>query len=159
MDGTARIVAAGGGGKGIDDANMPCPYTFGESPSCNAGSGAGAGGAILLEAAKLEMSAAAALVANGGAGTCGWHGAAPDGTVTENAARGRNCAGLTGVGDGGDGGAGAIAGFNGGDSTANGGGGGGGSGRIRINLPGGVVFDPGPPIVSPIPSLASVTTR
>lgn len=158
LDATARIVAVGGGAKGID-GSMPCPYTVGDSTTCDAGSGGGAGGAILLEAAKLEMSAAAALVANGGAGTCGLHGLAPDGTVNENAAQGTSCSGLTGVGDGGNGGAGAIAGFNGSDGTANGGGAGGGAGRIRINLPRGVVFDPGPPIVSPVPSLGTAPTR
>lgn len=155
------INASGGGGKG-NTSEPFCPFCAdqaGQLPACHQGAGGGAGGGILLEGAHLVASPSAALVANGGAGSCGYCGQAPDGTTTESPAPGQECSAASGIGSGGNGGAGTSGGFRGSVGSTYGGGGGGGTGRIRLNLPAGTVFDHGPPTVSPTPSTGPVATR
>lgn len=126
---------------------------------CGAGPGGGSGGAILIEAAALQMDPSAGLVANGGSGHVGFEGRASNGLLSETSAPGTVGAQT----HGGDGAASATAAQPGGSlpsgSTSNAGGGGGGAGRIRINLPPGTSFDPVAPIVSPAPSLGLPATR
>lgn len=150
----ATITSNGGGAKGWTGQTTLCPTN---ANHCDAGSGGGSGGGILLESARLDMAASAALTANGGAGHCGFGGLALDGATAETAAPGTDCSGTTG--DGGNGGAGGSEGGPGSTGTRYGGGGGGGVGRIRINLPEGQTFDAGPPIVSPPPSMGVAATR
>lgn len=159
LDAGASLSALGGAGTGVERITSVCPYAANDPDPCDAGSGGGAGGAILVEAARLELPPTAGLAANGGSGACGWLGSGNDGAVSELSSGGQDCVQLSGVGSGGNGGAGSGAGANGGAGANSGGGGGGGAGRIRINLPAGVTFDPGPPIVSPTPSLGRVGTR
>lgn len=158
LDATAFIAASGGGAKGITGDFM-CFELAGDPPRCRAGSGGGAGGGILLEATTVQVPPSAGIVANGGAGHCSAYGLASDGVLSESSAPGTDCSSVAEAGSGGAGGAGSLGGFNGTAGQATGGGGGGGAGRIRINLPPLVVFDPGPPIVSPAPSLGAVATR
>ncbi|HVV87985.1 MAG TPA: hypothetical protein VHE35_33320 [Kofleriaceae bacterium] len=161
LDAGAGITASGGGAKGDTEGPITpfCTDQVGAPPTCNVGAGGGAGGGILLEAAEVVVPASSKVVANGGAGHCGYAGYAADGTDSESAAPGSDCSMLGNTGSGGNGGAGGSPGFNGTNGTQVGGGGGGGAGRIRINLPVDVVFDPGPPIISPPPSLGNAATR
>ena len=108
---------------------------------------------------RTGLPVTAALVANGGGGNCGYMTGGSDGQWSEAAAPGQDCTGMAETGSGGSGAAGAHTAVDGGNGTVTGGGGGGGAGRIRINLPAGVTFDPGPPIVSPPPSLGRAPTR
>ena len=130
-----------------------------DPPGCNAGSGGGAGGGILLEASRVDVPLGAAVVANGGSGNCTYGGNGSPGLRSEAPAPGQDCSRSIDGGSGGRGGAGLLAGSDGGDGSTTGGGGGGGAGRIHINLPDDVAFDPGPPIISPTPSLGFVVTR
>lgn len=150
----AAITANGGGAKGWTGPFMIC--TAGQL-SCGEGSGGGSGGAVLIEAARFTITSSSAVTANGGAGHCGFPGSAPDGTVSETPVPGTTCGNT--IGNGGNGAAGALDGGAGTSGSRWGGGGGGGVGRIRINLPAGQMFDPGPPIVSPPPSVGLVQTR
>ncbi|HVV81573.1 MAG TPA: hypothetical protein VHE35_00795 [Kofleriaceae bacterium] len=154
-------ISANGGSVGFNVHG--CPFAATDPAACNAGSGGGAGGGILLEAAALDVAANAAIVANGSTGSCSYGGPSGAGLLSESPAEGPDCSLINGVdmgaGTGGSGGAGTFAAGDGGDAMVSGGGGGGGAGRIRINLPAGVTFDPGPPIVSPAPSLGVARTR
>lgn len=156
------IAAAGGGARGPTVCAPICPVCMtpaGSAPACDPGSGGGAGGGVLLEASALVVPVGAALTANGGAGHCSSLGASADGTTSESSAMGSVCSPANGIGSGGDGAAGTVGGFEGSAAVPYGGGGGGGAGRIRINLPTNVSFDPGPPIVSPPPSLGVAARR
>jgi hypothetical protein len=161
LDPAAAITASGGGAKG--DSQEPfspiCVEPTGTATSCNVGSGGGAGGAVLVESGDLVVPPTAVVVANGGAGSCGFVGFSPDGSLSEQPAQAPTCSSVSGAGAAGVGAAGDIAGGHGGDGDSAGGGGGGGVGRIRINLPAGVVFDPGPPIVSPSPTFGVALAR
>ena len=154
----AFITASGGGAKGIT-GDFSCFELIGDPPYCGAGSGGGAGGAILIEAARLTIENGGGVTANGGGGHCGAYGVAPDGRVARSTAAGTDCSAMSGAGSGGAGAAGETAAFSGGDGQTTGGGGGGGAGRIRINLPTGVPFDPSSAIVSPQPSLGTLLAR
>lgn len=158
----AQIAASGGGAKG-NTAGGPIPPTCmeqaGQPLTCEMGAGGGAGGAILVEASGAVIASSAALVANGGAGHCGYLGFSPDGRVSEGAAQGADCGPGGTTGSGGSGGAKTSGGFNGGAGLSYGGGGGGGAGRIRFNLPSGTTFDVEQATISPSPSLGEATRR
>ena len=156
VDPGAAITANGAGASGV---LRNCPFMAGDAPGCNAGSGGGAGGGILLEAADLEVQVSGGIAANGGGGNCLFTGQGTSGLLSEAPASGQDCSASPETGSGGRGGAASLPAGDGGDGTVTGGGGGGGVGRIRINLPVGVAFDPGPPIVSPAPSLGQGRTR
>lgn len=147
----AFVAANGGGAKGYTGSNNIFCIIDG---LCDAGSGGGSGGAILIEAGSLAIDPTGGLVANGGSGHIGLRGRASNGLVSETAAPG-TVAGSVG---GGDGAAGTLP-ARAGTGAREGGGGGGGAGRIRINLPPGSTFDPGPPIISPVPTVGAVSTR
>ena len=115
----AKITASGGGARGPVVCDPFCPFCAtpaGETPACDPGSGGGAGGGILLEAAVIEVPATAAITANGGAGHCGSSGTSADGGASEDVAPGTVCAGVPGIGNGGNGGAGTVSGSNGSDT-------------------------------------------
>lgn len=158
---TGAFISAGGG------SAQGWAQTMGEAcfagSLCDAGAGGGAGGALLLEASALTVDNTGGIVANGGAGHWGRYGSGQNGQLSEAAAvpyvtpscptcpiPGSGAAGSNGPGNGGNGG---------GASNHEGAGGGGGAGRIRINLPAGASFDPGPPTISPNPVLGAVTLR
>ena len=119
--------------------------------------GGGSGGAILLEAPRIEVTSGA-LVANGGGGACR-NDAGTGGQLSLEPAPGGECAAPHG--NGGRGGARSGGAERGADAPASGGaggGGGGGAGRIRINtLSEG--FAPDGAIVSPQPSVGVIRTR
>jgi len=121
--------------------------------------GAGSGGAILLEAPRVEVAGSAALVANGGSGGCK-DSRGQDGPISEDGAPITDCDSPDG--DGGRGGArngGAGNGISGAAGGGAGGGGGGGAGRIRVNTAfDRFVVEPGA-IVSPAPSVGAIATR
>lgn len=154
----AAITANGGGAKGLVAMSGGCINIPEQTYYCATGAGGGAGGGILLEAADVSVPVTAALTANGGAGHCSYLSAAPDGQISESPAVGTNCSNSS-TGVAGNGAAGAFAATNGTGGPQEAAGGGGGAGRIRINLPGDGVFDPGPPIISPPPSLGTCGTR
>lgn len=156
LDSEAAITASGSGPIGFPRS---CPIVAGDPPYCNAGAGGGAGGGILLEAAGIDVPVTAAVVANGGSGNCSYMGYGGSGLLSEGPTQGQDCSTIEGAGSGGRSSNGVLAALDGGNGTVTGGGGGGGAGRIRINLPAGVTFDPGPPIVSPPPSLGRAATR
>lgn len=158
VDPAGAIMANGGGGHGIIADFANCFPSAGEPPTCDGGSGGGSGGGILIEAAALQITTSGTLTANGGGGSCSQLGTSFDGQPLESVASGQNCT-PPNVGSGGSGGAVGTGGFNGTSGTKAGGGGGGGTGRLRINLPSGVFFDPEPPVVSPPPSLGSASVR
>ncbi|HYV47226.1 MAG TPA: hypothetical protein VFA20_20345 [Myxococcaceae bacterium] len=145
---SSAIAAPGGGGLGGDPANR-----------CGGGAG-GSGGAILLEALRLELSGAARLSANGGAGSEGGDGASAfkfgeDGHIDAPVpAKGGDS--LTGVGSGGDGGVRDVPPTPGLDypyTLGGGGGGGGAMGRIRLNSVQGCVLSGSPTLLySPQPT-------
>jgi hypothetical protein len=151
---TGRIDAGGGGGQG----------GLATGPNAGSGGGGGAGGAILLEAAHVEL--AGIVAANGGGGGAGGDDTAGSGLPgqpgTPDAAAAP--AGL-GSGEGLSGGEGSSATApvgrdaedSGSSADDNGGGGGGGAGRIRIN---GLSTDLATAVLSPMPStgLATVGT-
>ncbi len=148
------ISANGGGGKGNNN-NLLCLI----NTPCGDGEGAGSGGAILLESAKVTIAATGGLAANGGAGSCRISGTAAAGANSETPAPGEACTGD--VGSGGAGAAGGIAALNGANGTGTnpvGGGGGGGAGRIRVNLPASQTFSPAG-IVSPAATAGVLQTR
>lgn len=143
---TGVLRAAGAGGRGTPAGD-------------DGGGGGGAGGGILLEAPTIELSGTARLVANGGGGGAGF--TAPN----RNGERGRDDRVRAAGGandDGTHGGVGAIGATTGEDATAGdahgdgGAGGGGGAGSIRLNS-----FTPAivGALVSPAPSLGSITPR
>jgi hypothetical protein len=151
--GTSITVAAGGyvtagGGGG--------PY--GGAAQGQNGSGAGSGGAILIEAPSVDI--AGALAANGGgggpSGTTAMTSNGSDGQPSDQAASGGTVS--PGMAPGGAGGAGSdISGHDGATATTDdkASGGGGGVGRIRINTRGGAATISG--VVSP--SLGGCATQ
>ncbi len=159
----AFLSANGGGAKSYTDSFLfTCQTTTGQPQTCHQGAGGGAGGGILVEASSIQIATSGGFVANGGAGHCGSHGQAPDGALSETPAPGSSCTAYTAVGNGGSGAGGTTIPAAGGSATGQngqGGGGGGGPGRIRINLPTGTTVDPGPPVISPLPSLGIAATR
>jgi hypothetical protein len=157
--GPGAFIAANGGGGWGPPTNPTCsPFlTLGGLP-CENGSGGGAGGGILLEAATVELDTGAGLTANGGSGHYGVlaTAASPGLLSTEpSPAFVPGCAGCP------SGGRGAARGVDAthGASGYNGSGGGGGVGRIRINLAAGSVPALGSAVLSPAPSIGPVTTR
>ncbi len=149
--GQINVAGSGGGFRGNDAGS-----------GVWGGTGAGSGGAILLEAAIVTVTNGAGMTANGGGGGCRSQlGSA--GSLSQNPAPGGDCA-TTYIGDGGDGGAlTSPAGGDGGDilitGNTSGGGGGGGIGRIRVNTADGIFLPAGSAIISPTPSVGIVATR
>jgi hypothetical protein len=134
----------------------------GENAGLRAGTGAGSGGAILLEAPSVTADNGSGLTANGGSGGCQGMVGSP-GQLSLSGVGGADCNSIT-YGDGGTGGAvSSPAGQDGEDgddtSTAVGGGGGGGMGRIRINTAAGTFTPAGSAIISPTPSVGSAGRR
>ena len=123
-----------------------------------AGVGGGSGGAILLEAPVVSVSAGAGMQANGAGGGCNGQAGAP-GSLTTSAAQGGQCADANG-GNGGS--ADSLPGDGGnvsGVGDLHGGGGGGAAGRIRINTADGQVHVEDGAILSPRPSTGNVSRR
>lgn len=107
----------------------------------NGGGGGGSGGAVLLEANVLTLSAAARITANGGGGGEGSRGnggdTGDDGHTADAVVAAGGAGGSNAGGDGANGAAGGTNAGNGSAGTANtdgAGGGGGGHGRIRFNV-------------------------
>jgi hypothetical protein len=159
--GAGAFVSAGGGSALGWSSNMNQLCIVGNI--CDAGGGGGSGGAILLEASAITVDPTGGAVANGGAGHWGRFGRGQNGQLSESPATpyltpncpncpvpGNGAAGATAATNG-------TGGLNGGNFE--GAGGGGGAGRIRINLPAGASFNPGPPIISPNPIIGAVTLR
>ncbi len=129
------------------------------------GGGGGAGGAILLEAPIIELTAAATLAVNGGAGAGGLDGEAGDdgalsAIVASGGAGGGQGMGTNHGGDGGMGGAGQI--YVGGNAPSPGaaaGGGGGAVGRIRFNTASGSIVVGGATLSPPLGAIDSTTTQ
>lgn len=102
----AFITANGGGAKAYVEAPIySCQESGGALRTCHSGAGGGSGGAVLIEAAGVALSPGTGITSNGGAGHCGSHGAAPDGSVSAERALGTAVAACTsaGAGHGGDG--------------------------------------------------------
>jgi len=143
--GNANDRGSGGGGGGALQlaANQRISFTMngaidaggcggihGNNKSC--GGGGGAGGAILIEAAVIELADMAALGANGGGGGCGsGNGDGSDGALSTTRAKGGS--GNANGGSGGAAGPPNLTGNPGDNDGSNGAGGGGGVGWIRID--------------------------
>lgn len=130
--GALQLVAnqriAFGSGGAIDAGG--CGGIHGRNKSC--GGGGGAGGAILIEAAVIELADTAVLAANGGGGGCGsGNEDGSDGLLSTVRAKGG--AGNANGGSGGAAGAANLTGEAGTNDGSNGAGGGGGVGWIRID--------------------------
>lgn len=124
------VAANGSGGNYVAIGASVCSA----GTPCDHGNGAGSGGAILLEAPTVTVSALAGLVANGGGGGCDPDGYGAPGASSAVPAAGAAC--RQDSSKGGDGAAGTIAAQSGGAGTGTtpvGSGGGGGAGRIRVN--------------------------
>jgi hypothetical protein len=123
--------------------------------------GGGAGGSILLEAPKVELEAAARVLAKGGAGGTAAASVDPTDDATPNL--GAICGGL--CGNAGNGGTIATPPTNGqdvtrgGDQDANGGGGGGAAGRFRVNTLSGQYIKSSGAIEAAVVSVGAIQTR
>jgi hypothetical protein len=151
VHGLDAILDANGGGGGALRGGFGC------GPDMQA-SGGGSGGAILLEAPRVDV-VAGAVVANGGGGGCYTSDGSP-GQVSGDPASGAEC--LSPHGSGGNGAASTATsqgGFNAPATSGKGGGGGGGRGRIRINTLVNGFAPEGGAIVSPQPSVGAIRTR
>jgi hypothetical protein len=147
-----RLVSTGVTPGFIDAGGQGGRSAANETRFGNAGSGGGAGGAILLEAPAVSLVSNTGLTANGGGGGCGLAGAGgsgQNGLRTAAPAAGATCT-AKGRGNGGAGASAAVpVAAAGGNGTAAGGGGGGGLGRIAIKNKDMVFTTPDGATVSP----------